>query len=137
MYNFYIPSFALYSYILRILMTNTLIYVRFGYKTFLFIFALTVLPFTALRLYGFDLKELPFMFLALLGLMKFYLASLQTDKGIQAKIKAEMGTQASKQDLVNKIKAFKTGQDLALLANAVLILILNIILPAILPAIQS
>lgn len=110
-------------------MTKTLLYARFAYKTFLVVFALVTLPFAALRLYGVELPELPFMFLVLLGLIKFYMASFQTDKAVQAKLKRQMGP-LSNQKLVDNARAYKNASDLALLANAVLIFIANIFIGA-------
>lgn len=100
----------------------------FNIKLFLWLLALFVLPFAMLRLANFQLKELPFMFIAILGLVKFYLAQAQDQKSLEYRVKRRIGQGASKQQVVDATKRFKTSQDVALLAAGVLILISNIIL---------
>lgn len=109
-------------------MTKTLLYTRYAYKTFLWVFAIVTLPFIALRLSSFSLQELPFMFIALLGLIKFYLSGIQTPASLASKVKLQLGANASKQHVVDHVSIYKNAQDAALLINGVLILILNIFL---------
>lgn len=109
-------------------MSKLVMYLRYSYQTFIWVFALTTLPFTMLRLASFELKELPFMFLALLGLIKFYLASYQTSKVLERKISALNKGSNSKQKMVQQIQQYKGAQDAALLINGIIILILNIFL---------
>lgn len=110
-------------------MHNLSLYFRLGHKFFLAVFCLTTAPFALVRTFGqINLAELPFMFIALLGLIKFYLASAQDSAAVNAIVKKKLPANASKQEVVNRAGQYKNAQDAALLANLVLILVLNIYL---------
>ena len=109
-------------------MSKTLLYTKYSYRTFVVGFILCALPFAALKLSGMQLKELPFMFIALLGLAKFFLAKSQDSKNLQGTVKRRLPANVSKQELVNHVGIYKNAQDLALLTNAVIIFLLNITL---------
>lgn len=109
-------------------MSKTFLYTKYSYRTFIIGFILCALPFAALKLSGMNLKELPFMFIALLGLAKFFLAKSQDSSSLQNAVKRRLPKNVSKQELVNHVGIYKNAQDLALLSNAVLIFLLNITL---------
>ncbi|MBC77786.1 MAG: hypothetical protein CME64_17405 [Halobacteriovoraceae bacterium] len=111
-------------------MNKTILYFKFSYKFFIVVFLATTLPFYLLRLSGFNLTELPFMFLVLLGLTKFFLAKSQDTAAVRKAVKAKMNANLSKQELVDLSATYTTAQDISLLINAVAIFIINIVLGA-------
>ncbi|MCO4752881.1 MAG: hypothetical protein KC478_00295 [Bacteriovoracaceae bacterium] len=109
-------------------MNKTLLYLKFSYKFFMVVFMFTTLPFLAIRMSGFDLKELPFMFIALVGLVKFFLVKSQDTASVAHIVKAKTNRNLSKQELVDLSADYKNSQDIALLINAAAIFILNIVI---------
>lgn len=110
-------------------MNKALLFLRFSYKFFLVVFAAATLPFILIKLYGaLELKELPFLFIAILGLIKFYLAKAQDSAVLQSVVRRKLPANASKQEIVNNTGLYRSSQDAVLLVNLVLILILNIYL---------
>lgn len=110
-------------------MHKALFMFRSSYKFFALVFVTSTLPFALIKHYGaLDLKELPFMFIAILGLIKFYMAKALEGPGAQSLVKKKLPSGVSKQEIVNKVSLYKSSQDAALLVNLVLILILNIYL---------
>lgn len=109
-------------------MNKTILYFKFSYKFFIVVFLITTIPFTLLRLAGFNLQELPFMFLIILGLIKFFLAKSQDTSSVHYAVKTKTSSNLSKQQLVDLSSIYTNAQDLVLLLNAAAIFILNIVL---------
>lgn len=85
-----------------------------------------VMPFALLRMNGIDLRELPFMFIALIVLTKLFLAKSETDQGLKRKVLQILGNNKSKQAYVDAGKNYRLGQDIGLVSGALLIFFLNI-----------
>lgn len=92
------------------------------------VFLITTIPFTLLRMAGFHLQELPFMFLIILGLIKFFLAKSQDTSSVHYAVKSKTNSNLSKQQLVDLTSVYTNAQDVVLLINAAAIFILNIVL---------
>lgn len=87
-----------------------------------------VMPFCLLRLNGVDLKELPFMFIALIVLTKLFLSKSETDQGLKRMVLKILGKNKSKQAYVDAGRNYRLGQDIGLLVSAVAIFVINVLI---------
>ena len=105
------------------------LYFLFSHKLFVVSFLLTALPFALIKIYAsLELKELAFMFIAVLALIKFYLAKAQSSASLQNQVKKVLPANVSKQEMVDQSARYKRAQDMALALNLILILMANIFL---------
>lgn len=99
------------------------VYRLFPYRFLALVASLTTLPFMALKVYAPALQELPYMFVALILIIRFFIGQMNDTKRVENLLKAKLSSfsQVSRGQQVEIVANYKLGLDVALAMNVFMI----------------